>query len=311
MTAMRIAITGATGFLGKAVVAAAGAAGHRPVGLVRRMPTNDASFDCRITGDLAGPVDWPSLLADVDVVINCAAQVRGASPKSRDDAAAYHAINVAMPLRLAEAAREAGVKRFVQLSSLAAIGATSPAGQLWNDDTPARPVSAYGQSKLAADEALVEQSDALMPIVSLRPPTLFGPGVAGPFAALLKLARRGLPLPVGRIHNRRNMAYVGNVADAVVAAASSVAEGTFIVVDHPPISTADMYRRLLAAFGHRDRVWDWPRPLIEALTAPIGARAHSLIGNAAGDGDRFAAAVGWRPQVSLDEAIALTVSAYR
>jgi UDP-glucose 4-epimerase len=148
-----------------------------------------------------------------------------------------------------------------------------------------------------------------MPIISIRPPTLYGRGVTGPFAALMKAAQLGVPLPLGAVHNKRSMAFVDNLADAVIAAATSSIAGTFIVTDHLPLSTADLYRKLLAAYGHGDRVWRWPAGLVKAVTAPIGARADSIIGDAACDGGRFATAVGWQPAVAMDEAILRTAGA--
>lgn len=298
---MKVAVTGASGFVGRAVVEALARAGHYPVGITRGQ-----------SGDLLS-VDLAPLFEGCDAVVNCAARVH---VMQREDPAtaehAFHAMNTDLPVRMATAAKQCGVRRFVQLSSVAAISSMSPTGASVGDDSVAQPESSYGRSKRAADEALAAITDDTMTIVSIRPPAIYGPGVSAFFALLMRAAKLGLPLPVGRIDNRRSFAFVDNVADAVVRATEGTATGAYILTDGAPISTASLYRRLLILYGHGDRVWNWPAPIIAtAAKLLLRSRAQSFIGDAAYDGSRFAETFGWQPPTGMDAALAQTVAGHR
>ena len=307
---MKVAVTGASGFVGKAVVDALARAGHHPVAIVRA--ASSARGEIRTSGDLLA-ADFAPLFEGCDAVVNCAARVH---VTAREDPAtaerAFDAMNAELPVRMASAAKKGGVRRFVQLSSVAAISSISPANTMIDDDSAAQPESPYGRAKRAADEALAAMSDNSMTIVSLRPPAIYGPGVGTFFAMLMRAAKLGLPLPVANIDNRRSFAFVDNIADAVVRATEGSATGAYILTDSPPLSTADLYRRLLTLYGHRNRVWNWPAPLI-ATTARLllRSRAQSFIGDAAYDGGRFAETFGWQPPTPMDEALAQTVAGHR
>lgn len=305
---MYVAVTGANGFLGRALVAQLSRSGHSVRALVRssgELPTKIEQYAC---GDLVRHANLDELMNGVDAVINCAARVHVTNredPQSAEQA--YFEMNCKFVERLAKAARRVGVKRIVQMSSVAAV--TSSTRQLVDDTIPARPTSPYGRSKLAADQSLALISGEDMPIIALRPPALYGPSVGAYFARLMRAARYGIPLPIGAIQNRRSFAFVGNVADAVIAACESKVTGSFIVTDSEPISTAVLYDRLMQAYGHSRRSWRCSPFLVgPAARLLLGARAESLIGDAAYDGSRFAAAIGWRPKVSLDEAIVRTIA---
>lgn len=298
---MKVAVIGASGFVGKAVVAALARDGHHPLAMTRGQ-----------SGDLL-TANLAPLFEGCDAVVNCAARVH---VMQREDPAtaehAFHAMNTDLPVRMAAAAKQCGVRRIVQLSSVAAISSMSPANAPIGDDSVAQPESSYGRSKRAADEALAAISDDTMSIVSLRPPAIYGPGVGAFFAMLMRVAQIGVPLPVGSIDNRRSFAFVGNIADAVVRATEGTASGPYILTDSAPISTADLYRRLLTLYGHGDRVWNWPAPIIAtAAKLLLRSRAQSFIGSAAYDGSRFAETFGWQPPTSMDEALALTVTGHR
>lgn len=307
MAGLKIAVTGAAGFLGTEVLRKLNEAGSHPVAIVRTPPGGGVPYDVRVAGDLATAPLEP-LLAGCDAVVNLAARVHVVRRESPAEALRRHfAMNCDFPVRLANAARYAGLSRMVQLSSVAAIASNTP-GFVADDGSPERPTTPYGKAKLAADRALAELSVPHMTIMSLRPPAIYGPGVGAFFAKLLGAARLGVPLPVGGYHNRRSFAYVDNVADAVVTALGSGLEGAFVITDSPPISTADLYRRLLAMYDHGDRVFDAPRGVITPLLRlALRDRAQSLVGDAAYDGSRFAAATGWRPRIAMDEALARTV----
>jgi len=218
---MRLFVTGARGFLGRAIVCAGKDAGHTMIAASRDGGTVDGAAQTLATGDLgenAAQLD----LTGIDAVINCAARVHVL--KREDPAHAkseYDRLNTQMPLALARNARSSGVRRFVQISSVAAIASTSgdTDGDVLDDTSEPTPSTYYGKSKLAADLAIADIASGDFTVTSLRPPAIYGPDVGAWFAMLARSARAGIPLPVGAIRNRRSFAYVGNVAQAAILAA--------------------------------------------------------------------------------------------
>lgn len=302
-----IAVVGASGFLGQRVVQLVAASGCQ-VRAIGRSPVAGQRVSWISSGDLLqAPLD--ELLAECRAVVNCAARVHVTKREKEGPAEqAYRAMNTDYPVRLAEAARMAGASRFVQISSVAAVATTSAPQELIDDNTQPRPSTPYGRSKLDADERLAGLRHPGFSVVSLRPPAIYGPGVRAWFALLMKAARAGLPLPLGGVENARSFAFADNIAGAVVAALHGDAQGSFIVTDSPPISTSELYRRLLAQYGRGDRVWRMPRLATRALfQAVLGSRTESVLGSAAFSGHRFAKEFNWSPPFTMDEALGMTV----
>jgi len=262
------------------------------------------------TGDLTGRDDLPHLLAGCDVVVNLAARVHVLKEKEKNPEAAFVRFNADMAVQLARAASTAGVARFVQMSSVAAVRSVTPPGLIVGDGFPPAPQSSYGRSKLVADEALLQISGEIgLEVVCLRPPTVFGPNVGAYFRKLLKSAQMGIPLPIGGIDNKRSFIFNDNLADAVLATATGVAQGAYLVTDSPPVSTADMYRLLLRAYGRRGWVPALPaNPVLGLAHLALGDRADSLLGWSAFEGSRFQRDFTWEPPVPLQAAIETTVS---
>ena len=306
---MRVAVTGSAGFLGREVVRTLAARGHDVTAVTRVSADISGASRCLPVGNLLS-ADLVQICSDQDAIVNCAARVH---ITGREDPVAareaYDAMNVRFPVSLAVAAREEGVSRFVQISSVAAIKSLTDEGEVADDQTAPAPQTPYGQSKLAADIALTELSSQVMPIISLRPPTIYGIGVGAFFARLHKAARIGLPLPIGWINNRRSIAYLENVGEAIGSAVSSQLPGTYLITDSEPVSTACIYRKLLSLHKYGERVFGIPRNLawLGARVA-LGDRANSLLGNSAFSGARFASDLGWRPSYTIDAALIRTVA---
>lgn len=303
-----IGITGAAGFVGRAIVRELSAHGYKVRALSRGGEHIPGATENVAVGDLSGAQD-PTIFENCQAVVQCAARVHVFKRESPERSAKlYRTLNAELPVTLAERARQVGVRRFVQVSSVAAIRSTSPAGSDISDESRPDPHSEYGKSKLSADIALAELSSAAFTTISLRPPTLYGPGVGAFFKALDRAARLGLPLPLASIDNRRSFMFVNNFASAITAALGRDDEGCFVVTDAEPISTAELYRRLLGLHGYGDRVSPLPPTLVAALAKlALRGRVASLLGDAAYDGTRFKRVFGWEPPASMDEALAATV----
>jgi nucleoside-diphosphate-sugar epimerase len=307
---MRIAITGADGFIGRALVRHASDSGLSVRALVRERRT-DFPYEMKVveTGNLERSLDPARFFDGCSIAVNLAARVHVTREGPRDPEAAYFSANADMPVALAVAAARAGVRRFVQLSSVAALCSLTPPGLCVGDDFPPAPDNAYGRSKLAGDRGLAQlQTEIGISVVSLRPPTVFGPGVAAYFRQLMRCAKAGLPLPLGGIANQRSFMFLENLADAILAAAHSSESGSFIVTDSPPVSTAEIYRKLLRLYGRPGWVPAVPSTLVKPLARmSLGARADSLLADSSFDGSRFANLFKWFAPVAFDQALALTV----
>ncbi|MCM8734308.1 SDR family oxidoreductase [Azospirillum sp. A1-3] len=310
---MRVLLTGATGFVGRHTVPLLVARGHHVRAALRS--AKEGPWEPAVVGDIGPDTDWTAALEGIDAVIHMAARVHVMRDKAADPLAEFRRVNTAGTVRLAEQAAAAGVKRFVFLSSIKAMvdeSRPTPLGAA----TPPDPHSPYGISKLEAEQALAAISARTgMEVAVIRPPLVYGPGAAGNMRALVKLVATGLPLPLGGIHNRRSLIYVGNLADAVVTVLEhpDAAGGTFLVQDGEPVSTADLVRAIAAALGRPARLVPVPRGLMALGAALTGTRAvfDRLAGTLTVDDGPIRERLGWRPPYDLASGLRATAEWFK
>lgn len=264
MMARRVLLTGATGFVGRHLIADLTQAGYA-VRVATRQPAAalPAGIEEVVVGDIAGPVDWAPALADVDAVVH-AAGIAHAGPGIPE--ARYDSVNTAATLTLAEAASAVG--RFVFISSIRAqSGPTAPA-VLTEDDAP-RPEDAYGRSKLAAEQGLARLD---RPWVALRPVLVYGEGVGGNMGALLRLARLPMPLPFGSLAGRRSLLAVETLAGAVrhVLELAEAPRRPFIVADPAPVTIGEIVAALRQGMGRRPGLLSVPEELLRVVCGLAG-----------------------------------------
>jgi nucleoside-diphosphate-sugar epimerase len=316
---MQIGITGATGFVGKAVLAALKAGGHRTVALLRHRPMNGLKADaCRVVGPMEALREPERALQGLDVVVHLAARVH--RNPGRDDAALHEAVNARGTAALAEAAARAGVRRFVFVSTLKVLGEESPSGPdgrpraFTAADAPA-PQDAYARAKAEGEARLhdIARRTGLEPVI-VRPPLVYGPGVGGNFLSLIRLADSGMPLPFGAVRNRRSLVCVETLADLLRAAAEhDAAPGRALLVsDGEDLSTADLVRRLAEALHRPARLIPVPPALLAAGLTLLGRRAayRRIAGSLFVDISETERRLGWSPPVPLNEALARTAAWY-
>ncbi len=310
---MRVLVTGASGFVGSALLPvllrdeamSVRAALRRPVaGLPARAE--------QVIGELRPGADWSEPLTRVDAVIHLAARVHVMRDQATDPLAEFRRVNVQGTLELAQQAAAAGVRRFVFISSVKVNG---EAGIYSEADAPA-PADAYGISKHEAETLLRDLSgDTGMEVVIVRPPLVYGNGVRANFAALARLVARGLPLPLGAIHNRRSLVGVENLADFIATCLrhEAAANETFLVSDGEDLSTTELIRRMAKAMGRRAHLIPVPMSVLGSAAALVGARAAArrLLDTLAVDIGKARGVLAWRPPVSVDEGLARALAAYR
>lgn len=299
-TSQRILVTGASGFMGPQVAAALQAAGYRLRLALRRNVAVPDGVETVVIGDLALPVDWSAALDGVDHVVHLAGLAH-AGPGL--DEALYQAINTRATRSLAEAAQRAGVSRFVYLSSLKALSGAFDGPPLHDSDTPA-PDDPYGRSKLAAEQALATLD---LDWVSLRPVLVYGPGVKANMAALARLARLPVPLPLGGLTAPRSMVAVENLAEAIVFALTPACppRRAYLVADPEPISVAGIIAALRAGMGRAPGLIPVPASWL-GLAARLAGKHDAFVklsgSLVAVPGDLLAA--GWQPPLTTAAALA-------
>ena len=295
-----IALTGATGFIGQFLLRELPKRGYRLRVLLRRpsiVPMESASA---VVGDLARPQNMAAALADVDAVIHSAGVAHAMSGLPEDD---YRMLNTEATLGLARAAKRAGARRFVFLSSIRAQAGPTTERVLTEQQEP-QPTDAYGRSKLAAEQGLAELD---LDWIALRLVLVYGPGVKGNMAELVRLARSPYPLPVGGLTGRRSLLALDNLAAAVgtVLSAPAPLRRPLIVTDPTPLTIPEMIAALRRGLGRRPGLIPIPQCLLEAALRASGRAeiAQRLAGSLVADPAALTQ-LGWRPVVATVEGLA-------
>jgi nucleoside-diphosphate-sugar epimerase len=313
-----ILVTGATGFVGGALVKqlAADLTFRGVVAAVRREASAWPEGVQRVpVGDLVPTTDWRAALQGVDAVVHCAARVHVMQDDAADPLEAYREVNVRGTLNLARQAAHAGVSRFVFVSSIKVNGETTQPGRPFTaDDTPS-PLDPYGVSKMEAERGLRDiEAQTGMEVVIVRPPLVYGPGVKANFAAMMRWVARGIPLPLGAVHNARSMVALDNLVDLLAACLkhSAAAGQTFLVSDGEDVSTSDLLRRTSRAVGKEVFLWPVPAFLLEWGAALLGRRAMAqrLCGSLQVDIEKTRRLLGWTPPLTLDQGLKRAVEGF-
>lgn len=303
-----IAITGASGFVGMALCGQLEAErmAFRP--LVRGTGAG-LSGAFRI-GSIGPDTDWSAALAGCDAVVHLAARVHVMHETEADPLPAFVRVNSEATERLARHAAAMGVRRFVFVSTAKVLGEESGDRALTELDAPA-PSDPYAVSKWQAERALERvAAETGLCVTVLRPPLVYGPGVGGNFAVLAAAVRRGLPLPLASVSNRRSVLYVGNLCDAIVACLRHPAAcgRTFLVSDGEDLSTPELLCRCAEAMGLPVRLLPFPVAVLRVMArmAGKGAAADRLTRSLVVDSSALRETLGWRPPFTQREAFERT-----
>jgi lipopolysaccharide/colanic/teichoic acid biosynthesis glycosyltransferase/nucleoside-diphosphate-sugar epimerase len=312
----KILVTGASGFVGRALCAEA---------IRRALPVRAAvrescawippGCECARIDGLSAETDWSGALRGVSTVIHLAARVHVMREDAADPLAAFRAVNAAGTERLARQAVECGVKRLVFVASVKVVGEATSGEAKFSESDPPMPRDAYGISKWEAEQALwkIARHSALEGVV-VRPPLVYGAGVKGNFAALVAALRWRWPLPFASVDNARSLIYVGNLVDALLLCAEhpAAAGRTYLVCDGEDLSTPGLLRRLGKAMGKPPRLWPCPPGLLRTMASAVGQgiRIDRLLGSLRVDAARIRRELGWSPPYSVDEGLAASVEAH-
>jgi nucleoside-diphosphate-sugar epimerase len=302
----RILVTGAAGFIGRALCRGLVARGHDVLGITRRPAEPIPGMALLAIGDIGPATAWSAHLRGIELV----AHLAGTAHRRLD--AASSAGEPAAAAALARAAAAAGVRRLLLMSSLKAMGETTAPGRPFRAADPAAPASRYGALKLAVEAAAAAAArEAGIEFVILRPPLVYGPGVKANFRALLRLAASGLPLPFAGIDNRRSLIFLDNLVDlAAVAAFHSAAPAGIWLARDVDLATPELIRALALALALGRPVRLYPLPAaFQALARRVPAIAP-LASSLAVDDAATREALGWAPPVSVEAGFAATARAF-
>lgn len=314
---MRALVTGATGFVGGALLERLLATpGQTVVAAVRdRSGKLPPGIGHTCVASLAPDADWRSGLEGVDTVYHLAARVHVMHDTVDDPMAAFRHTNVDGTLQLARQAAASGVRRFVFVSSIKVNGEQTQLGRPCQADDRPAPVDPYGVSKLEAEQGLRRLAgETGLEVVVVRPPLVYGPGVKANFLRMMNWLKHGIPLPFGAIDNRRSLVALDNLVDLLfVCGQHPVAAGqTFLAGDGDDLSTTELLRQLGQALGRPARLIPVPAPWLESALGLLGKRdlAQRLCGSLQVDIAKARALLDWTPPVQVAQALRRTAQAY-
>lgn len=317
---MTVLVTGASGFVGRHVVAEL----LRRSAKVRAVVRPGGAATLTVSGvELVGlsgfgfaTADWADAVAGCRVVIHLAARAHVLHDPHEDPAAAFYLANVDFARACAAAAASAGVKRFIFMSSIGVHGGASGT-RPFHADSDLAPHTLYARSKADAEGALAEVVHGTgMELTVIRPPLVYGPGAPGNFAALLSAVERGWPLPLGKVTiNHRSFVAIDNLVDLIMTCLDhpAAANRTFLVSDGEDLSIADLLRRLGVAMGRPARLLPVPVGVLALAAKLLGKMEmfQSLCGSLQVDISKTRELLGWCPPIGVDEGLKRAVGGLR
>lgn len=318
MTANKVLVTGADGFIGKALCRYLKSISLQVVKAVRS-PTDSSTKvqndDTFVLGDFCANTDWENALQGVDHIVHLAGRAHVLNETNTSPLAAYRKTNTEATTSLALEAARQGVKRFVFVSSIGVCGNRTLVGSSYSEDDKPNPHNDYALSKLEAEDSLLDiASQTGMEVVIIRPTLVYGPEVKANFLRLIQLVDKRLPLPFASLQNIRSFLALENLVDfiAICLDHPSASNEIFNIADGQDISTLDLVRKIGVGLGKTPFVFPVPVPLLRLLCRVIG-RENDFTGIAESlqvDISKAKMKLGWEPLTTLDSALANTVRWY-
>lgn len=303
---MNVLLTGATGFVGRRIANVLGnKAGVYLTCVVRQPPGEPLGHEIR-TKSLEPGVDWSDAVTGQEVIIHAAARAHILRDKSSDPLAEFRKTNVEGTLNLARQAAEAGVRRFIFISSIGVNGSVSR--KPFTESDTASPSDFYAQSKWEAEQGLWSiHKETGLEVVIIRPPLVYGPGAPGNFGTLVKWVQRGIPLPLGAIRNDRTFVALDNLVDLIITCVEhpAAANQIFLAGDGEDLSTTELLQGMAKAMHKTARLVPLPAGLLMFGATLLGkkAMAQRLLGSLQVDISKARNLLGWQPPLSVEDGL--------
>jgi len=303
---VNILLTGATGFLGRQLAKYLHSKPHVGLTAVVRRSVDISAFQTREVQRINANTDWSEALINQRVVIHAAARAHIMKEDLADPVVEYRQVNVDGTVNLARQAAEAGVRRFIFISSIGVNGNIN-IKPFTEDDTP-KPADPYAQSKLEAEQGLWEiQHETGMELVVIRPPLVYGPNAPGNFGSLTRWIDKGVPLPLGAIQNQRSLVALDNLVDLIITCIDhpAAANQVFLAGDGQDLSTTELLRSVARAAGKPSRLIPIPSSLLMLAATLLGKKAvaQRLLGSLQVDISKARDLLEWEPPISVEEGL--------
>jgi nucleoside-diphosphate-sugar epimerase len=312
---MNILLTGSTGFVGSMLRSTLSSYNYN-MSLLLRNPAKGLLFEePTFMLSINGSSDYSDAVKDVDCIIHCAARVHIMDDNASDPLGEFREVNTHGTLKLARQAAEAGVKRFIFISTIKVNGESTELDLPFKPDDTFIPTDPYGLSKYEAEIGLrIIAEKTGMEVVIIRPPLVYGPGVKGNFSSMMKWVNKGLPLPLGGIDgNKRSLVSVDNLVDLIITCLDNpkAINQTFLISDDDDISTTQLLTNMAIALNVPNRLIPIPSKWFTVIFKLIGKPAISqrLCGSLQVDISKTKEMLNWQPTNSSAESMKITADA--
>lgn len=315
-----VLVTGASGFVGKALCAQLVAQGYPTIGVYRKSnppeDTDSSGVEAFLIDQLDDQTDWSEVLSQCDIVIHLAARVHQMNDTATDPLADFRRVNTAGTLNLADQAAKHDVRQFIFLSSIGVNGSSTPIDRPFTEEDTPKPYTPYTVSKHEAEIGLQELSDkSSLSTTIIRPPLVYGPNNPGNLLRLFKLVDSGLPLPFSSVKNKKSFIGIDNLVSSLIATIGheKAMNQSFLVTDEQQISLPELLKIIAKGLDKKSLLLPFPMAPLYFMTGIIGKEGplRQLTDSLVIDNSKIKQELGWNAVRDVDDGLLEAAKHYK